>query len=263
VIVNVGNLLVKPSLGLLAKQSLRAMARKFGYEVRKVPFDGFKAAPVFELAVRFLMLKHGEALRFIQVGANDGIFGDPLRKHILAHKWTGVLVEPQPEAFEALKSNYAGFEDRLSFENVAITGLSSTITLYRAKNTFRKVEGSTIATSSVASLNPRVTSMQLGVKPAELEEISVPTARLDALVEKYALHDLDLLQIDTEGHEPQVLDTLDLSKTKPKLIQFEHGHLPPKVVGTITASLNAHDYLVYYGGYQADSLAMHKSLFES
>jgi FkbM family methyltransferase len=156
-----------------------------------------------------------------------------------------------------------GLEDRLSFENVAITGLSNTVTLYRAKDTFRKTDGTTIFRSSLASLNPRFASILLGVKAVDLEAILVPTARLDDLVAKYRLHDLDLLHIDTEGHEPQVLDTLDLSKTKPKLIQFEHGHLSPKVLGGITESLNAHDYLVYYGGYQADSLAMHCSLFES
>jgi FkbM family methyltransferase len=253
---------MKPSLRLLAKQ-LQALARKFGYEIRKAPSAGFRPAPVFKLALQCLTFKYGETLRFIQVGANDGIFGDPLREHILAHKWRGVLVEPQPEIFEQLKANYAGLEDRLSFENVAITGLSNTVTLYRAKDTFRKTDGTTIFRSSLASLNPRFASILLGVKAVDLEAISVPTARLDDLVAKYRLHDLELLQIDTEGHEPQVLDTLDLSKTKPKLIQFEHGHLSPKVLGGITESLNAHDYLVYYGGYQADSLAMHCSLFES
>src|SRR6266404_4447929 len=125
---------MKPSLGLRAKQSLRSLARKFGYEIRKAPFADFKPAPVFELAVQCLTFKRGDSLRFIQVGANDGKFGDPLRKHILGRKWTGILVEPQPEAFEALKVNYAGLEDRLEFENVAITSLSSTVTMYRAKD---------------------------------------------------------------------------------------------------------------------------------
>jgi hypothetical protein len=77
------------------------------------PFAGFRPAPIFKLALQCLTFKYGETLRFIQVGANDGIFGDPLREHILAHKWRGVLVEPQPEIFEQLKANYAGLRGQI------------------------------------------------------------------------------------------------------------------------------------------------------
>src|SRR3990167_4328182 len=171
------------------------------------------------------MLKQGKSLSFIQVGANDvKSCGDPLRKHILKYRWTGVLIEPQPEIFEILKSNYAGLEDILFFENVAITNTSRMIPLYRAKNQNKDISSINIANSAVTSTNKKITALQLGCTTAKLEEILVQTTRLDDIVEKYKLTNIDILQIDTEGHEKHVLLTLDLTKTTPLLIQFEHGH---------------------------------------
>lgn len=44
-----------------------------------------------------------ENVKFIQIGANDGITDDPIRKYILNHNWKGVLVEPNASVFESLK----------------------------------------------------------------------------------------------------------------------------------------------------------------
>jgi FkbM family methyltransferase len=240
----------------LIKGILRGVADRMGYEVRKAPKRGFKPASVFDIAVQYLMLKRGESLRFIQVGANDGRFGDPLRRYILKHGWTGVLIEPQPDVFAVLRGNYSDLTDRLFFENVAISTQPGEMTLYRAKHSSTSQEGSARYVTSVASSNPHVTAKQLKLAPAMLDRVKVPAMRLDALVAKYGFTEFDLLQIDTEGHDWQVLQTLDLSKCKPLLIQFEHGHLPPRDLARAVAHLNASGYLVHYGGYQTDTLAV-------
>lgn len=96
--------------------------------VRKVP-TSFEPIPVFRLAVEALMSRRGDALSFVQVGANDGVFVDPLRQYILTRGWSGILVEPQADVFERLKENYADCADRLIFENVAVS-LSSQLELF-------------------------------------------------------------------------------------------------------------------------------------
>ena len=67
---------------------------------------------------------------FVQVGAFDGLANDPI--HDLVHRfgWRGVLVEPQPDAFERLRANYAGV-DGLVLLNVAIADERGTMTLWR------------------------------------------------------------------------------------------------------------------------------------
>jgi FkbM family methyltransferase len=187
------------------------------------------------------------------VGANDGVFGDPLREHIVRHPWRGVLIEPQPDVFQKLKSNYAGFEDRIFFENIAISDDPAPISLYRLPASHT---GGGDFAASVASFDRKTTARQLGVNPDQLEKIVVPTARLDDIIAKYHLDSLDILQLDTEGFDWHVLQTINLKKTRPLLIRFEHGHLSPKAIGEMTQHLNAHDYLVNFGGHESDSVAM-------
>ena len=246
------------------KWLLRQLAGHFGYEIRKAPLRNYQAAQIFDLAVHYLMSTVRQPLTFIQVGANDGQrFGDPMRKFIVNYRWTGVLVEPQPDIFEALKLNYAGFEHRVWFENIAISRESDPMPLYRLPSTSPLSHDSRSFASSVASPSRRITARQLGISKGSLETILVPTGRLDDLVERYGLEDLGILQIDTEGFDWEVLQTLDLTKTRPWIIQFEHGHLSPKVIGVMTANLNSAGYLVYFGGHESDSVAMRADLLET
>jgi FkbM family methyltransferase len=84
------------------------------------------------LSVQFLIAVRGEKLNFIQVGANDGKYVDPLRGYIFKYPWHGILIEPQPDIFAKLRENYAVIKNRLIFENIAIAKGVSTIAMYRA-----------------------------------------------------------------------------------------------------------------------------------
>jgi FkbM family methyltransferase len=231
--------------------------RQAGIEVRKAPASGFRPLDVFRLSVEALMAKRGDAVRFVQIGANDGKFVDPLRRYVLKHPWRGVLVEPQPKVFAQLKANYAGLEDRLAFENVAIAPGDS-VTLYLppeggADPTFER---------SVVSTDPKIIGRQLGLKKSP-QALEVPAMTLDALLAKHGLTELDLLQIDVEGFDWPVLQTLDLAMVQPTIIQLEHGHMERPAIARMVEHLNAHRYDVYYGGYQGDTVAVHQRLLEA
>jgi FkbM family methyltransferase len=236
---------------------VRQTARKYGYEIRKAPFPNFRSVSVFELAIHYLIAKHGEKLTFIEVGANDGKMGEALREFILKYHWKGILIEPQPDVFERLKANYAGLDDEFSFENVAISSNPAPIQMYRSP-TQKGDQGS----NTLATADQKIAAKTLGLKSDELEKITVPTARLDDIVEKHGVTSLDILQIDTEGLDWDVLQTLDLTKTRPYLIRFEHGHLSPAVIGKMTEYLNEHGYPVNFGGYQEDSVALRNDFFQ-
>src|SRR5271165_1303468 len=55
---------------------------------------------------------------FVQIGAYDGYDCDPIQKFIRRYGWNGILVEPQPDAFEKLRQNYENFPG-LIFERTA------------------------------------------------------------------------------------------------------------------------------------------------
>jgi hypothetical protein len=68
-------------------------------------------------------------VRFIQIGACDGISGDPIYPNALHNlSWTGVLIEPNPIQFEQLKTNYRGREG-LTFKCAAVSDLGRSATL--------------------------------------------------------------------------------------------------------------------------------------
>jgi FkbM family methyltransferase len=229
-----------------------------GIEVRKFPSSAFQPVSVFHLAVHFLMHTRGPALAFAQVGANDGVFGDPLRPYVTAHPWRGILVEPQPDVFAQLVKNYALCADRLIFENAAISAERSELVLYKAPGTLAK---DTVYASSVASSDPLVIARQLKIPPAKLERLVTPCLSLDALLAKHGFSRLDILQIDVEGYDWQVLRTLDLERTSPAIIQFEAGHLSLADCDRAVTHLTRHDYEIYWGGYQGDVLALKRGIY--
>ena len=60
--------------------------------------------------------------------------------------------------------------------------------------------------------------------PVHTEKIKVETITWDTLVEKYNIQWVDYLKIDTEGHDWEILKSIDLNKIKPKVIKVEHKH---------------------------------------
>ena len=240
------------------KWKLQAALRQRGIDVRKAP-AAFEPIPVFRLAVEALMARRGDGLRFVQVGANDGLFGDPLRPYILSRGWSGILIEPQIDVFARLKANYAECADRLVFENLAIS-CDDKLTLYLPPADL--AESRLVYAQSIVSSDPAVIARQMGIAEAQLRRIDVPAMTLNALFEKHAIAALDLLQIDAEGYDWEVLQTLDLGRVAPAIIQLETGHMGRRDISAMAAHLNQAGYLIYYGGWQGDTLAMRRELFD-
>ena len=238
------------------RQTIQAALRRRGIEVRKTPAS-FVPIPTFRLAVEALMARRGDALRFVQVGANDGIFSDPLRPYILTCGWRGILVEPQADVFERLKANYEHCSDRLVFENVAISS-GDDLTIYLPTTLGSENPSHAL---SVVSSDPRVLANTIGVPESRLRPVTVPAVTLDALLERHHFTDIDFLQIDAEGYDWDVLQTLNLDKVAPTLIQIETGHLSRAALSSMAEFLNKAGYLIYYGGYQGDALAMKREFF--
>ena len=159
------------------KGTIRRTLGRLGYDLRKSPRSPFRPLPVFDLAIHYLMGIRGRSLKFIQVGANDGVFGDPLRKYIIEFEWRGLLVEPQPDIFNKLQSNYADVGTGVHFENSAVSNVAGQVTMYRARPS--QGVGVSDYQSSVASLSHRTAAAQLKLGGRDLEQISVSAVRLD------------------------------------------------------------------------------------
>lgn len=163
---------------------------------------------------------------FIEVGANDGQQGDPLRRTILASRWRGIMVEPHPGAFRRLRDNY-GADRRLILENAAITDHDGRVAFYEV---LPPEDGSAELFGSydlLGSLSRDVLLEHEWIADAEhrIVRSEVDCLRLESLCRKHGVERLDLLKVDIEGHDHEVVTQLGSSGHRPRVVAYEHALL--------------------------------------
>ena len=193
---------------------------------------------------------------FIQVGANDGINGDPLYGMVTELGWKGVLVEPQRFVYEQrLLVNYAG-HDGLHFENVAIDEVDGERELFELS--FSRTRWATgIASFERSHLQrhidngyvARMVGEDTGVLPEDeadyITSETVTTMTFGTLIDKYGIERLDLLQIDAEGYDHRLLQLYDFERLPPAIIQFEHHVMTEGQRRESWELLHRHGYLSF------------------
>lgn len=189
----------------------------------------------------------------VQIGANDGASGDPLAHLFARTQWTGILVEPVPFLCKELVRKYDG-RSGIHVEQVAISDRDGDAALYR----LRTIAGETPEWfNQLATLDRAVLLKHRSSIPqidSMIVEERTPTARLETLLARHGLQRVDLLVIDTEGHDYQILRQVDLARFQPLLIVFEHQHLQPGDKTEAHDLLRRHGYDVVETG-EGDSLA--------
>jgi FkbM family methyltransferase len=185
--------------------------------------------------------QRGAAFTVLQIGANDGVSLDPLSSLVRKHRWSGVLVEPNPVNFEKLQHTYAD-HPQIRLERAAITTHDGTVTLYRPLDL---PDGSKSPLHGSDTLDLNVTSKLAWVSEdwrSMMEPVEVPAMRLATLLEKHGLTEIDFLLTDTEGHDKIILDQVDLETLRPRFIQFEFIHIPQADLQELKARLRRHGY---------------------
>ncbi|MFW9882518.1 MAG: FkbM family methyltransferase [Candidatus Thorarchaeota archaeon] len=161
---------------------------------------------------------------FIQIGANDGISGDPIHAYILKYNWKGILVEPVKYLFDRLVKNYKRRKN-LVFENVAVSDKNEYKKFYRLR------EGSDVLPpgyDQLGSFIPEVILKNMENIPdidKYLITEKVKCVTFKSLIEKYNVKKIDLLHLDTEGYDHKIIKLIDFNKIRPKMILYEHRHL--------------------------------------
>jgi len=150
---------------------------------------------------------------FLQIGAFDGSFDDPIASLVRKYRWRGVLVEPQPGAFAKLQVNYAD-QSQVSFENAAIAAEDGETTLYTLKN----------SATPMASFDRRHL-VRHAQRQADIVSHTVPCVTLATLINKHNIGHIDLLQIDAEGYDFEIIRQIDFTALQPTLIRYEHANL--------------------------------------
>jgi FkbM family methyltransferase len=185
--------------------------------------------------------RFGTAFTVVQVGANDGVMDDPLSGLIFQHRWSGVLVEPNPRNFAKLRQTYRE-HPQVRLEESAITERPGSVTLYRPiempdgePNPFRGLDS--MCPSHFETLSWIDKDWQRYV-----EQVQVPSMTLASLFEKHSLREVHFFLTDTEGYDKIILDQLDNSGVRPPFLQFEYIHMPGPELAELKSRLRSQGY---------------------
>jgi FkbM family methyltransferase len=153
---------------------------------------------------------------FVQIGSHDGSSGDPLQPLIDRHPgWRGIMVEPIPETFARLRERRS--DPRFRLVQAAVTDTDGSVMM----NLF-DIDG--LDNTKLPTIEPRVASFWAEAYPeVRSSAIEVPALSFATLTQD--VDDIDVLHIDTEGHDGKILAQVDFDAWTLSAVLFEHRHL--------------------------------------
>lgn len=198
----------------------------------------------------------------LQIGANDGKTHDSLYKYIMKYQLPGLLVEPQPDIFNALKENYKGNKN-LQFANVAVGEKDGQMPFYRIKpelvvpgKEYKASSGSSffreqIVGNVINRLPPKSTEILKFVSddPNDyIEETQVMVKTLPSLLREFGIDHIDFMLTDCQGADYIILTQLEFERFKPDIINFEHCLLNTDDLSESRKLLDSHGYKYFIHG---------------
>jgi hypothetical protein len=201
--------------------------------------------------------RRGGPVRFIQVGASDGLRWDPVRRFVIRDLWTGVLIEPLFPVYEMLVQNYSYVnKGQLFFENCIITNeKDASIDFWSYSKPFLdtlSLEDRLFYLRKSSVSREQVEAALRGSNHADdvISCYKTKSMALSDVIEKYFPHgEVDLVFIDAEGHDDHVVRTIDFQKSKPAAVVYEAHNLSKERGAAIEKFLVRHGYrLTRLGG---------------
>ncbi len=159
---------------------------------------------------------------FVDVGAHKGTYTDLIINNFDIKKT--VMLEPQENFFNFLKEKYSK-NDRVTILNKAVSEKEENLDFYINKHDL---------TSSLSILDTnnrylKLKSKLFGTDTRGMIEkkIKVKTTTLKSVMEEISLRSIDLLKIDTEGHEFQVVKGIaeKIKYIKLILVEFHNDEI--------------------------------------
>lgn len=147
---------------------------------------------------------------FLDLGANDGItLSNTFYLHL--NHWVGTLVEPSPEAFQRLETNYLGTEDTLI--NAAVSNFNGEGVLHHS--------GAHLGDNDVSLLSTLSDESKKRWSKESFTDITVPVINFSTMLGISKLKTFDFINMDTEDTELLILPQMDLKLLGCRLLCVE------------------------------------------
>lgn len=183
----------------------------YGLRYKNMKFHGQKGEDyvIFE---KFFINKFNGI--FIELGAMDGNIYSNTKFFEDTLNWTGILIEPNPYLFKKLIKNRKNCKNY----NNLISNTNKTIE-------FTNFEKSSVSyinnTAPKNHINKYKNSKKSFYKNQKIETLYLKSKRLQDIIEDSGFSKIDFLSLDVEGHEFEVLKSIDFSKTTIHVILVE------------------------------------------
>ena len=187
--------------------------------------------PSYDALDQFSRSLRGQ-VRFLQIGASDGLFSDPIREFVVRDRWGGLFVEPLPYSFERLIRNYGYLRNPdLNFLNASVSTTSDHLDLWVVSDEClsrlplsQRMELLQKSSTKKEHVQQFLDEHDLGT--AVLTKVSTPCFGLpDLLDTHFSSGGLDLLVLDVEGYEQAIIMSIEFQVHAPTAIFYESHHL--------------------------------------
>ena len=160
----------------------------------------------------------------VVIGAHFGVW---LESEITKYQNQNILlVEPVPYNYNKLKDNFKNTKNIQICTNAIFSENKLDKFYYVNENSISKL-GKHWA-SGIGSFNKdhilNHKTKRFNIKPEDIDEIEIKFITFDDLIENYSIQSIDKLQIDVEGAEFEILNSIDYKKIKINSLQFESKH---------------------------------------
>ncbi|MES2648326.1 MAG: FkbM family methyltransferase [Bacteroidota bacterium] len=180
----------------------------------------------------------------IQLGAHDGISLDPMKSITRNGKTQAILIEAVPYLFEKLNANYAQSVN-ITPRNIAVTDEPETskIPFYyllgNAENPMPEYYSwwGSADKNHAEKFRYVASDFELFLKEEMIEAETVNT-----IFRKSGFPRLDILQIDVEGLDGKIIDSVDFNLITPSIIVFERIHCETCLLARINQKLRNQGY---------------------
>ena len=160
----------------------------------------------------------------VVIGAHSCIWLTPLLEKY--KEQSILLVEPVPHNIQQLKENISKYKD-IKIETSAVSSKNEVQKFYFVKPESIKKLGKHWA-SGIGSFDKQHVlnhkNKRFKVENSDIDEIEIQYLTFTDLVNKYSITSIEMLQIDVEGAEYQILNSIDFTKILIQKIIFEYKH---------------------------------------
>jgi FkbM family methyltransferase len=167
-----------------------------------------------EIIEKYFENKDTSKLRFLDIGANDGVSLSNTYS-LSINDWSGICLEPSVKAFDKLKYNYAG-NDKVMLCNYGISDVTGKLKFYESGDWVDNEAPVSILSTLKTEERDRFSGMNW-------TETFSDFYSFNDFIEKENLgeHTFDFINIDCEGYDFIVLKQIDLIRFNAKLICIE------------------------------------------